>query len=290
MSNALSPVNFHGDTIFCTTYQNQPYTAMKPIIENMGLAWQPQARKLTACKERWGITIMVIPTSSGEQETLCMPVRKLPAFLNTINPKKVRPELRERIELYQTESDDVLWEYWTNQQKAPTLSTVADRRPLNILVHAWAQKSDQKYSKCWKQVNSAFGLAKAAEFPAHWIPDAVAWVQEKIDALPEKKALPHPSQLLDLTLDTPIGYKELLDALASITWRLEKTCQCELDAEFEKGLRLFSKATQKGSRLDFMLAASLVGPKHATLEMLKSALRIAETAYKTHFLVCEAGK
>ena len=172
----------------------------------------------------------------------------------------------------------------------PELSTVADRRPLNILVHAWAQKSDQKYSMCWKQVNSAFGLAKAAEFPAHWIPDAVAWVQEKIDALPEKKALPHPSQLLDLTLDTPIGYRELLDALASITWRMEKTCQCELDAEFEKGRRLFSKATGKESRLDFMLAASLVGPKHATLEMLKSALRIAETAYKTHFLVCEAGK
>jgi phage anti-repressor protein len=172
----------------------------------------------------------------------------------------------------------------------PTLSTVADRRPLNILVHAWAQKSDQKYSMCWKQVNSAFGLAKAAEFPAHWIPDAVAWVQEKIDALPEKKALPHPSQLLDLTLDTPIGYRELLDALASLTWRMEKTCQCELDAEFEKGRRLFSKATGKESRLDFMLAASLVGPKHATLEMLKSAQRIAENAYKTHFLVCEAGK
>lgn len=172
----------------------------------------------------------------------------------------------------------------------PTLSTVADRRPLNILVHAWAQKSDQKYSMCWKQVNSAFGLAKAAEFPAHWIPDAVAWVQEKIDALPEKKALPHPSHLLDLTLDTPIGYKELLDALASLTWRMEKTCQCELDAEFEKGRRLFSKATGKESRLDFMLAASLVGPKHATLEMLKSALRMAENAYKTHFLVCEAGK
>ena len=177
-----------------------------------------------------------------------------------------------------------------NQPSLPTLSTVADRRPLNILVHAWAQKSDQKYSMCWKQVNSAFGLAKAAEFPAHWIPDAVAWVQEKIDALPEKKALPHPSRLLDLTLDTPIGYRELLDALASITWRMEKTCQCEFDAEFEKGRRLFSKATGKESRLDFMLAASLVGPKHATLEMLKSALRMAENAYKTHFLVCEAGK
>lgn len=177
-----------------------------------------------------------------------------------------------------------------NQPAQLPLSTVADRRPLNTIVHTWAQKSDQKYSMCWKQVNSAFGLAKAAEFPAHWIPDAVAWVQEKIDSLPEKKALPLPSHILDLTLDTPIGYQDLLDALASLAWRMEKTCQSELDAEFEKGRKLFSKAAKDNGHLNFMLCSSLVGPKHATLEMLKSALRMAETAYKTHFLVCEAGK
>ena len=40
----LSPVTFHGDTIFCLTYKQQPYTPMKPIVENLGLAWQSQCK------------------------------------------------------------------------------------------------------------------------------------------------------------------------------------------------------------------------------------------------------
>ncbi len=45
-----------------------------------------------------------------------MPVRKLPAFFTSINPNKVRPELRDRIRLYQDECDDALWNYWTKGQ------------------------------------------------------------------------------------------------------------------------------------------------------------------------------
>lgn len=183
MSTILSPVTFHGDTIFCTTYQNQPYTAMKPIIENMGLDWRSQQRKLTGCAERWGIVIMTIPSSGGDQETLCMPVRKLPAFLNAINPKKVRPELRERIELYQNESDDVLWEYWTNQQNAPTLpplSTVEDRRKLNNLVREWAALSGQSFPDCWAEVHTAFDIEAVADLPAALVRDAEKWVQARL--------------------------------------------------------------------------------------------------------------
>lgn len=109
----LSPVQFHGSTIFVVTHKGEPYAPIKPIVEDMGLAWQTQQRKLTANKERWGITIMVTPSASGNQDTLCMPVRKLPAFFASINPNKVRPELRDRIRLYQDECDDALWDYWT---------------------------------------------------------------------------------------------------------------------------------------------------------------------------------
>ena len=105
----LSPVTFHGDTIFCLDYQGQPFTPMKPIVENLGLGWASQSQKLNSNRERWGVTIIVIPSESGEQQMLCLPVRKLPSYLNSINPRKVAPELRERIELYQAESDDALW-------------------------------------------------------------------------------------------------------------------------------------------------------------------------------------
>ena len=110
--SSLSPVTFHGDIIFVIPHDGEPLAPMKPIVENMGLAWQTQQRKLTDNNERWGITMMVIPSEGGGQQTLCMPVRKLPAFMASINPKKVRPELREKIELYQAECVDSLLNVW----------------------------------------------------------------------------------------------------------------------------------------------------------------------------------
>lgn len=119
----LFPVQFHGDTIFCTTIDGQPFAPVKPIIENLGLSWASQTVKLNSNRERWGISIIETPSESGSQRTLCMPVRKLPAFLASINPKKVRPELRAKIELYQNECDDALWAYWTEGQalRKPTI-------------------------------------------------------------------------------------------------------------------------------------------------------------------------
>lgn len=115
---SMSAVSFHSDTLYCVTLNNEPYTAMKPIIENMGLDWRTQATKIRKSKDRWGVVMMTTPSRGGQQETLCMPVRKLPAFLNTINARKVRPELRAKLELYQRESDDVLWAYWIKRQKS----------------------------------------------------------------------------------------------------------------------------------------------------------------------------
>lgn len=99
----LLPVTFHGDTIFCIDYQNQPYTPMRPIVENMGLDWGGQAVKLKANRGRWTVEMISTVAQDGvKREMLSMPVRKLPAWLNSINPKKVRPELRAKIELYPT--------------------------------------------------------------------------------------------------------------------------------------------------------------------------------------------
>ena len=97
----LSPVQFHGSTIFVVTHKGEPYAPIKPIVEDMGLTWEAQARKLRDNRDRWGMINMIIPSASGNQDTLCMPVRKLPAFFASINPNKVRPELRDRIRLYQ---------------------------------------------------------------------------------------------------------------------------------------------------------------------------------------------
>ncbi|RIQ48456.1 hypothetical protein D0844_17200, partial [Bordetella avium] len=119
----VSPIEvpFHGAVLLVVEHNGQPYVPMKPVVEGMGMAWQPQHRKLAAAEKRWGITILMIPSNGGNQEAVCLPLRKLPGWLMTISPNKVRPELREKVITYQNEADDILWDAW--QQKAATPST-----------------------------------------------------------------------------------------------------------------------------------------------------------------------
>ena len=77
-----------------------------------------------------------------------------------------------------------------------TPSSVADRRPLRALVGSWAQVSGLPFAACWNQLKAAFQLANIKELPQEWIPDALAWVQARIDALP--KALPPQPERLPL--------------------------------------------------------------------------------------------
>lgn len=194
MTTVMQPVQFHGDTIYCVEQDGQPYTAVKPIVEHMGLDWRSQATKIRSNRERWGVVMITTPSTSGDQETTCMPVRKLPAFMASINPKKVRPELRKKIELYQNECDDALWDYWTKghaERKAPspaleedpTPSTPADREPLRRLVDAWSRATGKAHAALWPQVTSYFGLTKVSELPRAWVPDAIKFVQARIDGV-----------------------------------------------------------------------------------------------------------
>lgn len=109
----LFPVRFHGDTVVLVGQGNEPYVAMKPVVENMGLAWSPQRTKIA---EKFASTMTEIVTVGSDaklRNMTCLPLKKLPAWLYTINPNKVAPELREKIIRYQEECDDALWNYWT---------------------------------------------------------------------------------------------------------------------------------------------------------------------------------
>ena len=77
-----------------------------------------------------------------------------------------------------------------------TPSSVADRKPLRALVSSWAKLSNAPFDACWNQLKAAFNLANIKDLPQQWIPDALAWVQAKIDALP--KALPPQPERLPL--------------------------------------------------------------------------------------------
>lgn len=206
----LSPVTFHGDTIFCIDYQDQPYTPMRPIVENMGLDWGSQSVKLNANKERWTVAIIATVAQDGsEREMLCMPVRKLPSYLNSINPRKVRPELRAKIELYQAESDDALWNYWMHgraerpaPQPQPTTDgplTPALRAELKAIVDAKlstapADVQGKARAEIWTRFNRHFKIAEYAQLPACRMPEARDYLIEmQMKSYPTKTAAAVPA-------------------------------------------------------------------------------------------------
>ena len=86
---------------------------------------------------------------------------------------------------------------------AITPSTAASRKPLRALVHAWAQVSGTPHTALWPQVKAHFQLERIDDLPEEWIPDALEWVQGKIDnltpALPVSAPLRTP--LLSLSPD-----------------------------------------------------------------------------------------
>ncbi|CAK8739220.1 hypothetical protein SODG_002826 [Sodalis praecaptivus] len=108
-------VPFHGNALYVVNHNGEPYTPMKPIVEGMGMDWKSQRTKIKQRFAKGGVEI-TIPTSGGPQKMLCLALRKLNGWLQTISPNKVKPEIRDKVVQYQEECDDVLYEYWTKGQ------------------------------------------------------------------------------------------------------------------------------------------------------------------------------
>lgn len=111
--NALITIPFYDQPLNLIDSDGKPFVPMRPIVEGMGLNWKSQQAKL---QNRFSSTVAIIATvaqDGKEREMLCLPLEKLTAWLLTINPRKVKAEIRPTIERYQAESEAALWQYWT---------------------------------------------------------------------------------------------------------------------------------------------------------------------------------
>ena len=117
----------------------EPYVAMRPIVEGMGLSWASQTVKFNSNKERWGVSNIETPTKNNVQEMLCLPLRKLFGWLVTINPNRVKAELRATITRYQEECDEVLWQYWT--------TGVVVREKVQAELDEWRKKNNISFEQ-----------------------------------------------------------------------------------------------------------------------------------------------
>lgn len=175
-------VPFHNAELFLVEHNGQPYTPLRQIVQGMGLDWASQFTKI---KQKFAscvveITMQILGDDQARSHT-CIPVRKLPAWLYSVNPNKVKPELRETVIMYQEECDDVLWDYWTKGIAVNPRSTKEEREPLTNAVNLLVAKTKHlNYSDAYKLVHQRFNVKHIDEIPYDEIPVAVEYVHHLI--------------------------------------------------------------------------------------------------------------
>lgn len=124
------------------------------------------------------------------------------------------------------------------EHPAPTTltpSTAEDRKPLNALISAWIASSPLSYRGAWAQIHAHFNITKAADLPKEWLPDVIAFVQERMDsAIAAKPVHPLPSS-------TPAidEYKRHVDnVLVALTLFRSNVV---MDAQLEAGAKRLSR-------------------------------------------------
>ena len=112
MSYPISIVPFHGDSIITLDANGNKYVVLKPIAEALGLSWASQTVKLQGDSRFNCFDIETVGMDGKSREMLCIPLRKLNGWLFSINPNKIRPDLKEKVIQYQEECFEVLYRYW----------------------------------------------------------------------------------------------------------------------------------------------------------------------------------
>lgn len=113
LAGQLVPVAFQGQTLVLADHNGQPYVVMRALVTAMGLDWRSQYVKLT---EKFGATVVEITTVAEDgklRPMTCLPLRKLPGWLYSLNPGKLSADLRPKVRRYQDECDEVLWQHWS---------------------------------------------------------------------------------------------------------------------------------------------------------------------------------
>lgn len=213
MSNQLSTqtISFYGSDLITLKIEDVIYTAVKPLVEAIGLDWGGQQQKLAKSGNKFNCRDISIVAKDGKiREMLCMPLKKLNGWLFSINPEKVRPDLKEKVIRYQEECFEALYNYW-HFGKAERKTTVDERTGLRDAVNMLVSKKGLIYSEAYNLVHQRFNVQSIEDLTREQLPMAVEYVH-KI-CLEGELIIPKEKQSFELSEDEAIDITEMFYAV-----------------------------------------------------------------------------
>ncbi|RAY52010.1 hypothetical protein DP200_23035, partial [Enterobacter hormaechei subsp. oharae] len=181
---------------------------MKPIVENLGMSWSTQVRKLMADKGKFNCVHMnMVATDNKLRDVLCLPLKKLNGWLFSINPEKVRADIRDKLIQYQEECFTVLHDYWTKgkAENPRKKTTVDERTPLRDAVNMLVSKKHLMYPEAYAMIHQRFNVESIEDLGVEQIHEAIEYVHRVVldgEFLGKQEALPAPK----LDINFPISW------------------------------------------------------------------------------------
>ncbi|MGJ7851949.1 phage antirepressor N-terminal domain-containing protein [Escherichia coli] len=178
-----SYVPFNGQQIITAMAAGVAYVAMKPIVENLGMSWSTQQTKLMKQISKFNCVHMNMVAADGKlRKLLCLPLKKLNGWLFSINPEKVRADIRDKLIQYQEECFTVLHDYWTKgkAENARKKTCVDDRTPLRDAVNMLVSKKHLMYPEAYAMIHQRFNVESIEELDASQIPQAVEYIHRVV--------------------------------------------------------------------------------------------------------------
>lgn len=178
-----SYVPFNGQQILTAVAAGVTYVAMRQIVENIGIDWTGQSVKLRKMKDKFNCRDISMVAADGKlRKLLCIPLKKLNGWLFSINPEKVRADIRDKLIQYQEECFTVLHDYWTKGEAANARkkTSVDDRTPLRDAVNMLVGKKGLRYDDAYNMVHQRFGIDSIDELSIEQIPQAVEYIHRVV--------------------------------------------------------------------------------------------------------------
>lgn len=143
---SLRTITFNGTAIPVATKDGQSYLPVKPICEAIGIAFPPQNDKIKEHPVLSSVVTIIVTTGADGKnyEMVCLPVKFIYGWLFTINPGKVAPEARKKVEAYSLECYNVLYNYFHNSLTRQLDANAAEIEQLKALNDAISREKEAK--------------------------------------------------------------------------------------------------------------------------------------------------
>ena len=105
-------IQFHGVELRATFREGMPFAEFRRLCECLGVDYSSQLKKVSEAHWACMANIATHDSSGRMQNMACMSADTIPMWLATINPKKVSPEIRARLRVFQEEAKEALYRHF----------------------------------------------------------------------------------------------------------------------------------------------------------------------------------